>query len=81
LEILNPIGFEPTLKENKRMNEVNNVLDKGIKETNWRRVDNCPEFEERVIKNGIKETWGYDKQPQQRVDQVIEQGTKENPSF
>jgi hypothetical protein len=123
LEILNPIGFEPTLKENKRMNEVNNVLDKGIKEvielpdqsgelngygeyyarqknrayphidtvndvirdgikeTNWRKVDNFPEFEERVIQNGIKETWGYEKQPQQRVDQVIEQGTKENPSL
>jgi hypothetical protein len=32
LEILNPIGFETTPKENKRMNEVNNVLDKGIKE-------------------------------------------------
>jgi hypothetical protein len=123
LEILNPIGFEPTLKENKRMNEVNNVLDKGIKEvielpdqsgelngygeyyarqknrtyphidtvndviqngikeTNWRTVDNFPEFEERVIQNGIKETWGYERQPQQRVNQVIEQGTKENPSL
>jgi hypothetical protein len=81
LEILNPIGFEPTLKENKRMNEVNNVLDKGIKETNWRKVDNFPEFEERVIQNGIKETWGYERQPQQRVNQVIEQGTKENPSL
>jgi hypothetical protein len=32
LEILNPIAFEPTLKENKRMNEVNNVLEKSIKE-------------------------------------------------
>jgi hypothetical protein len=122
LEILNPIGFEPTFKENKRLNEVNNVLNKGIKEvkelpdqsgdlkgygdyynrqkdrtyphkktvndvirdgikeTNWRKVDNFPEFEERVIQNGIKETWGYERQPQQRVDQVIEQGTKENPS-
>jgi len=123
LEILNPINFEPTFKENKRLNEVNNVLNKGIKEvkelpdqsgdlkgyrdyynrqedrtyphkktvndvirdgikeTNWRKVDNFPEFEERVIQNGIKETWGYERQPQQRVDQVIEQGTKENPSL
>jgi hypothetical protein len=32
LEILNPIAFEPTLKENKRMNEINNVLEKSIKE-------------------------------------------------
>jgi hypothetical protein len=123
LEILNPINFEPTFKENKRLNEVNNVLNKGIKEvkelpdqsgdlkgygdyynrqedrtyphkktvndvirdgikeTNWRKVDNFPEFEERVIQNGIKETWGYERQPQQRVNQVIEQGTKENPSL
>jgi hypothetical protein len=122
LEILNPIVFEPTLKENKRMNEVNNVLEKGIKEvielpdqsgelngygeyyarqknrayphtdtvndvirdgikeTNWRTVDNFPEFEERVIQNGIKETWGYERQPQQRIDHVIEHGTK-NPSL
>jgi hypothetical protein len=122
LEILNPIAFEPTLKENKRMNEVNNVLEKGIKEvielpdqsgelngygeyyarqknrayphtdtvndvirdgikeTNWRTVDNFPEFEERVIQNGIKETWGYERQPQQRIDHVIEHGTK-NPSL
>jgi len=118
LEILNPIGFEPTLKENKRMNEVNNVLDKGIKEvielpdqsgelngygeyyarqknrtcphtdtvndvicdgikeTNWRTVDNFPEFEERVIQNGIKETWGYERQPQTRVNDVIQTGKK-----
>jgi hypothetical protein len=118
LEILNPIGFEPTLKENKRMNEVNNVLDKGIKEvielpdqsgelngygeyyarqknrtyphtdtvndvirdgvkeTNWRTVENFPEFEERVIQNGIKETWGYERQPQTRVNDVIQTGKK-----
>jgi hypothetical protein len=32
LEILNPLNFEPTFKENKRLNEINNVLNKGIKE-------------------------------------------------
>jgi hypothetical protein len=32
LEILNPINFEPAIKEMKRMNEVNIVLDEGIKE-------------------------------------------------
>ena len=32
LEILNPINFEPVIKEMKRMNEVDMVLDKGIKE-------------------------------------------------
>jgi len=32
LEILNPLNFEPRFKENKRLNEINNVLNKGIKE-------------------------------------------------
>ena len=34
---------------------VASVLERGIKETNWRTVENYPEFEERIIKNGIKE--------------------------
>ena len=29
-----------------------------------------------VITNGIKETWGYDKQPQIRIDNVIENGIR-----
>ena len=33
---------------------VDDVIRVGIKETNWRKVDNFPEFEERVIDNGIK---------------------------
>jgi len=33
---------------------VNDVITDGIKETNWRKVDNFPEFEERVIDNGTK---------------------------
>ena len=94
LEIYNPMNFEPEIKEMKRMNEVNIVLEKGIKEvkelpdksgelmgygeyyarqkdrtyphndivsdvisdgikeTNWRKVDNFPEYENRVIENG-----------------------------
>jgi hypothetical protein len=32
LEILNPINFEPVIKEMKRMNEVNIILEKSIKE-------------------------------------------------
>jgi len=122
LEILNPIGFEPTLKENKRMNEVNNVLDKGIKKTKamdeWVNTENIldnvinngvkelqplpaqdgnrdwglyyqrkgvptkphTKYVDEVITEGIKETWGYENQPQMRVNEVIKQGTKENPS-
>lgn len=54
--------------------EVNEVIQNGVKQTNWRRVDNFPEFEERVLLNGIKETWGYDKQSQMRVNQVLSFG-------
>jgi len=31
---------------------VNEVIHQGIKETNWRKVDNFPEFVDRVIKKG-----------------------------
>ena len=51
LEILNSINFEPVIKEMKRMNEVNIVLEKGIEETHWRRVDNHPTYLDRIIKN------------------------------
>jgi hypothetical protein len=95
LEILNPIGFEPTLKENKRMNEVNNVLDKGIKEVielpdQSGELNGYGEYYARqknrtyphtdtvndVICDGIKETWGYERQPQTRVNNVIQTGKK-----
>ena len=33
---------------------VDGVIENGVKETNWRRVDNFPEFEERVINGGTK---------------------------
>jgi len=33
-----------------------------------------------AIRDGVKETWGYEKQPQNRINEVIENGTKENPS-
>jgi hypothetical protein len=31
---------------------VSDVISDGIKETNWRKVDNFPEYENRVIENG-----------------------------
>lgn len=77
LEILNPMNFEPTIKEMKRMNEVNVVLENdikktkycelhsamsaehiirdGIKETNWRRVDNHPTYLDNIIKSNKTE--------------------------
>jgi predicted peroxiredoxin len=33
-----------------------------------------------AIRDGVKETWGYEKQSQDRINEVIENGTKENPS-
>jgi len=33
-----------------------------------------------AIRDGVKETWGYEKQPQIRINEVIEHGTKENHS-
>jgi len=58
------------------LDTVQDVIENGIKKTNWRTVDNFPEFEERVIQNGIKETWGYERQPQTRVNNVIQTGKK-----
>jgi hypothetical protein len=70
LEIYNPIHFEPELSEMKRMNEVNIVLENGIKETKtpnhhnavnafdflkYNGADSHHELIDRVIQNGIKE--------------------------
>jgi hypothetical protein len=32
------------------------TIQNGVKECNWRRVDNFPDFENRVIENSVKET-------------------------
>jgi len=73
LEILNPINFEPVLKEMKRMNEVNIVLENGIKETKTCELHSAMSAEH-IIRDGIKETWGYTQQPQIRVNEVINGG-------
>jgi hypothetical protein len=56
LEIINPIDFEPTIMECKRMNEVNSVLEKGIKETRvmdeWVNTENIIN---KVIDDGVLE--------------------------
>ena len=76
LEILNPMNFEPVTKEMKRMNEVNIVLEKGIKETKYCELHSLMRADH-IIRDGIKETWGYEKQPQIRVTEVINEGIKE----
>ena len=75
LEILNPINFEPAIKEMKRMNEVNIVLDEGIKETKYCELHSAMSAEH-IIRDGVKETWGYEKQPQRRVNEDINKGEK-----
>jgi methylaspartate ammonia-lyase len=75
LEIINPINFEPTILECKRMNEVNNVLEKGIKET--RAMDewvNTENIINKVIDNGIKETKGIE--PSEVTSKEIDRGIK-----
>jgi len=74
LEIYNPMNFEPEIKEMKRMNEVNIVLEKGIKE-----VKELPD------KSGELRGYGdyYSRQEDrtkphtQYVDDVISDGIKE----
>lgn len=76
LEILNPINFEPVTKESKRMNEVNIVLEGGIKETKYCELHSLMRADH-IIRDGIKETWGYEKQSQMIVNEVINVGIKE----
>ena len=52
--VYNPNDFSPNRIEEDLREKVDEVLVDGIKETNWRRVDNFPEFEERVINGGTK---------------------------
>ena len=63
---------------------VEDTIQNGVKKTNvsptFTEYGDWLDGDERlddIIKNGIKETWGYEKQPQIRVDEVIEGGIKE----
>jgi hypothetical protein len=56
LEILNPINFEPVIKEMKRMNEVNIVLEEGIKETKYCELHSAMSAEH-IIRDGVKKTF------------------------
>jgi hypothetical protein len=77
LEILNPINFEPVIKEMKRMNEVNIVLEEGIKETKYCELHSLMRADH-IIRDGIKEThWKRVDNHPTFVDSIIQ--TK-NPS-
>ena len=56
---------------------VDDTIQNGVKHTeygDW--LDGDERFDD-IIKNGVKETWGYEKQPQVRVNEVINVGIKE----
>ena len=55
---------------------VKDVIDNGIKKTISGHPDKREFVEKVVLEYGVKETWGYDKQPQIRIDNVIENGIR-----
>jgi hypothetical protein len=93
------MDFSVQYRENHRLDVVEIVLEKGIKEVQplpaqdgnmdysnyyYRQGESGKphtKYVDDAIRDGVKETWGYEKQPQNRIDEVIENGTKENPSF
>jgi hypothetical protein len=96
--LYNPMDFSVQYRENHRLDVVEIVLEKGIKEvqplpaqdgnmdySNYYYRQGVPtkphtQYVDDAIRDGVKETWGYEKQPQNRINEVIENGTKENPS-
>ena len=93
LELINPINFETVIEEMKRTNEVNIVLNNGIKETTpggylgfvERKGKTIHQFEtakqlyyvEDVIEYGIKKTEGAMLFDESQIDTVISDGIKE----
>ena len=62
---------------NQFTEEIDDIIQNGVKHTEYgdwldgdKRLDD-------IIENGIKETWGYEKQPQKRIDEVIMNGQKD----
>jgi hypothetical protein len=65
------------LESPKQNEEVEDVIEKGVELTNSSlQIDGSCVVED-VIQNGIKETWGYSRQPQQRVNEIINGSIKE----
>ena len=66
--------------KDRKIGEIKDIVENGVKLTNSSlQIDGSCVVED-VIQNGIKETWGYEKQPQNRIYEVIKNGKKENPS-
>ena len=65
------------LESPKQNEEVEDVIEKGVELTNSSLQIDGSCVVENVIQNGIKETWGYSRQPQQRVNEIINGSIKE----
>ena len=65
------------LESPKQNEEVEDVIENGVKLTNSSLQIDGSCVVENVIQNGIKETWGYSRQPQQRVNEIINGSIKE----
>jgi hypothetical protein len=79
------MGFEDTAKNQDYITKwVEDTIQNGVK-----KIKISPTFTEygdwldgderldEIIQNGIKETWGYSRQPQQRVNEIINGSIKE----
>jgi len=55
---------------------LDDIMQNGIKKTISGHPDKKEFVEKVVLQHGVKETWGYDKQPQIRIDNVIENGIR-----
>jgi hypothetical protein len=65
------------LESPKQNEEVEDVIENGVELTNSSLQIDGSCVVENVIQNGIKETWGYSRQPQQRVNEIINGSIKE----
>ena len=77
LRIYNPMNFEPVFKEDKRMVEIDDVLENGIRE-----IQPLPAQDGNRDWGNYYYRKGEPTKPHTKyVDEVIENGIKENPSF
>ena len=68
---------ETFLVKGTRIGIVENTIQIGVKHTEYGDWEDGDERFDDIIQNGVKETWGYEKQPQKRIDEVIMNGQKD----
>ncbi len=60
-----------------RKSRITDVTQNCVKETNWKRVDNFPNFEKRVIENGVKLIKSTIMSQDKRIEDTIKNGIKD----